>query len=184
MHTQARRRWLVALALVAGVLVRAAALPFPGTGDVRIWRVWSYSAATIGVSRMYGVGGTFETPSTYQLLQFGDFEAIADYPPLSLYELGIAGSVYQQATGGSFPDTAALTMVVKAVPIVFEAALCALLFVVLRRALGDGPARWAVVAYWLNPAAIINGSFGGYLDALFVLPAAGALAAATAGWPA
>jgi hypothetical protein len=133
MHTQARRRWLVALVLVAGILVRVAALPFPGTGDVRIWKVWTYNAATIGVSRMYGVGGTFETPSPYRLLRFGALEAIADYPPLSLYELGIAGSAYQRAAGGSFPDTAALTMSIKAVPLVFDAALCALLFVSLRR---------------------------------------------------
>ena len=41
-----------------------------------------------------------------------------------------------------------------------------------------------MVAYWLNPAAIINASVGGYLDPLFVLPAVGAIMAATAGWPA
>jgi hypothetical protein len=184
MHTEAGRRWLVALVLAAGILVRVAALPFPGTGDVRIWKVWTYNAATIGVSRMYGVGGTFETPSPYRLLRFGALEAIADYPPLSLYELGIAGSAYQRAAGGSFPDTTALTISIKAVPVVFDAALCALLFVSLRRVAGDVSAWWAVVAYWLNPAAIINASFGGYLDALFVLPAVGSLIAATAGWPA
>jgi hypothetical protein len=46
------------------------------------------------------------------------------------------------------------------------------------------PARWAATAYWLNPAAIMNASVGGYLDTLFVLPAVGALLAAVSGWPA
>ena len=184
MHAQVRRPWLVPAVMIAGFLIRIAALPFPGTGDVRIWKAWAYSGATMGVSRLYGTGGSPASVSQYHLLHFGDFEAIADYPPLSLYELEIAGSAYQYAAGGSFPDTAALTMTIKAVPVVFEAALCALLFVVLRRAAGEWPARWAVIAYWLNPAAIVNASFGGYLDALFVLPAVGALMAAMAGWPA
>jgi hypothetical protein len=173
----------VLAALIVGLLIRVAALSFPGTGDVTIWKTWAYNAATIGTSRLYGVGGSTAAPSQYQLLRFGDFEAIADYPPLSLYALGIAGSMYQRAAGSSFPDTAALTMTIKAVPVVFEAALCVLLFVVLRRTAGDAPALWAVVAYWLNPAAIINASFGGYLDALFVLPAVGSLMCATAGRP-
>jgi hypothetical protein len=42
-------------------------------------------------------------------------------------------------------------MSIKAVPLVFDAALCALLFVSLRRVAGDASAWWAVVAYWLNP---------------------------------
>ena len=58
-----------------------------------------------------------------------------------------------------------------------------LLFVALRRSAGDDTARWAVVVYWLNPAAIINASFGGYLDPMFVLPAVAALMAATTGRP-
>jgi hypothetical protein len=184
MHARSRGAWVVVLALAAGIALRAAALPFPGTGDVRIWKVWIYSAATMGVSRMYGVGATFEAPTRYELLRFGELEAIADYPPLALEELGVAGRAYSRMTHGEFPDTTALTIAIKSVPVLFEAALCALLFAGLRRTAGDGPARWAVVAYWLNPASILNGSFGGYLDALFVLPAAGAIMAAVAGWPA
>ncbi len=179
-----RRGRFALAAVIAGLLIRVAALSFPGTGDVRVWKTWAYNVVGTGASLLYGVGASAAAPSQYYLLHFGDFEAIADYPPLSLYELGIAGSAYQHANGGAFPDTTALTATIKAVPVVFEAALCALLFVVLRRAAGEAPARWAVIAYWLNPAAIVNASFGGYLDALFVLPAVGALMAAVAGWPA
>jgi len=59
-----------------------------------------------------------------------------------------------------------------------------LLFFAVRRIAGESAARWAAVAYWLNPAAIISASVGGYLDTLFVLPAAGSLVAAVGGWPA
>ena len=171
-------------ALIAGAIVRAVALPFAGTGDVAAWKVWSYSAATEGASRLYGVGATSEEPSQYHLNRFHGGESMADYPPLALDELGIAGWVYARATHGRFPDTTALTVVIKALPVVFECGLVALLFFALRRIFGDAAACWAVVAYWLNPAAIVNASVGGYLDALFVLPAVGSLMAATAGWPA
>ena len=159
------------------------ALPYRGTGDVMIWKIWAYNAAVDGASRMYGVGGTSEVPSQYHVLRFGALEAIADYPPLALYELGAAARAYGAATNHRWENSAAFTVFIKSIPVVFEAALCLLLFVALRRGAGEEAASWAVVVYWLNPAAIINASFGGYLDPLFVLPAAGALVAATAGRP-
>ena len=179
----ARGPWLVLAAIVAGLLVRAAALPFQGTGDVVIWKVWAYNAAMDGSSRLYGVGATSAVPSQYPLLRFGEFEAVADYPPLALQELGIAALAYGRATDNRFQDARAFTVFIKAIPVAFEAALCAALFIVLRRTAGEAAARWAVVAYWLNPAAIINASFSGYLDPLFVLPAVAALMAATSGRP-
>ena len=39
-----RGRTLVLISLAAGALVRAAALPLPGAGDVDPWKVWSYHA--------------------------------------------------------------------------------------------------------------------------------------------
>jgi hypothetical protein len=170
--------------LIAGALIRAAAIPFPGTADVLIWKTWAYNAVTLGTSRMYGVGATASTPAQYQLLRFGDVEAIADYPPLALEELGIAARMYRAVTRGPIREGIGLTLLIKALPVAFEIALSALLLVVLRRTSGVLPARWAFVAYWLNPAAIVNASLGGYLDPLFVLPAMGALVAAVGGWPA
>ena len=66
-----------------------------------------------GASRLYGVGATSETRAQYHLLRFYDYEAIADYPPLALDELGIAGWLYARATHGRFPDTTAFTVVIK-----------------------------------------------------------------------
>ena len=100
-------RRLVHAALLLGLAVRLAALPYPGTGDVMIWKVWAYSGAVVGTSRMYGVGGTSEVPAQYHTLRFGALEAIADYPPLALYELGAAARVYQRprrTTDGRTPQ--------------------------------------------------------------------------------
>ena len=171
------------LMIAAGFLVRLAALTAPGTGDVQAWKTWAYNAATGRVSQLYGVGATAGGDTEYRLLRFGDLESVVDYPPLVLYELGAAARPYGWLAG-SIENGPAFTCFVKAVPVAFEAALTALLFVTLRRTGGDGVARWASAAYWLNPAAIVNASFGGYLDALFVLPAVAALVAAASGWSA
>ena len=85
---------------------------------------------------------------------------------------------------GRFPDTVALTVTMKVLPVVFEIGIVATLFVALRRTSGEDQARWAAVAYWLNPAAIACASIGGYLDTLPALPALAALVSAAIGLPA
>jgi hypothetical protein len=177
------RRFVVA-AVLAGALIRAVALPFPGTADVAIWKTWAYNASRDGASRLYGVGATAQRPEQYHLLYFDQYGAIADYPPLALFELGMAAWPLHAVTRGHIQNDVAFTVLIKTVPVVFEVGLCVLLFVALRWAWGEPMAHWAVVAYWLNPAAIMNASVGGYLDALFVMPAVGALLAAVSGWPA
>ena len=77
--------------VLAGALIRGAALPGPGTGDLTIWKIWSYNAARKGVGEMYGVGGT---PLERRELDFAGATAVVDYPPLALYELGAAGQAY------------------------------------------------------------------------------------------
>ena len=170
--------------MIVGALIRVVALPFPGTADVAIWKTWAYNASRDGASGLYGVGATAQMPEQYHLLHFEQYDAIADYPPLALYELGTAAWPLQAVRRGQIENGTAFTVLIKALPVVFEIGLCALLFVGLRRAWGEAPARWAVVVYWLNPAAVMNASVGGYLDVLFVLPAVGSLLAATGGSPA
>lgn len=50
------RRATLAIALGAGLLIRLAALPLPGAGDVDPWKVWAYHAVTGGVTTLYGTG--------------------------------------------------------------------------------------------------------------------------------
>lgn len=172
-----RRGFVCAIAL--GLLIRLAALPLPGTGDVGIWKVWAFNATQSGAGSLYHI---WAAPPDGRVLIFRDLRASVDYPPLSLYELAVAGRVYSQANSGYFPDTPMLNVAVKAPAFVLELAFVALLFVAVRRALGVSAARLATLAYWLNPAAILDGSVLGYLDPLFVLPAAASVVAAVGGY--
>ena len=66
------RAWRARLlgVLLAGALVRAAALPLPGTGDVTIWQGWSFAAAH-DPTGMYGVGVTWGFRSAEELRTHG-----------------------------------------------------------------------------------------------------------------
>lgn len=171
-------KWF-AVALVAGAVIRAAALSLPGTGDVHVWKIWSYNAA-MHPTEVYGVGGT---PTERRVISLHGARTTVNYPPLAMYELGAIGRVYLAVYGGQFPDTLALTATIKGAVVLSEAALIALMFVALRRLASLGIARWAVAAYWLNPASVLTGSALGYIDPFLVLPAVGGIVAALFGWP-
>lgn len=167
--------------MLAGALIRGAALPGPGTGDLTIWKVWSYNAARKGVGEMYGVGGT---PLERRELEYAGATAVVDYPPLALHELGVAGRVYWIWSHHRFPNATPLNAFVKLPGLSAEIGLVLLIFALVRAQLGVTAARLAAAAYWLNPAALFDASILGYLDAQYVLPAVAALAAAALGWPA
>ena len=166
--------------VLAGALIRGAALPGPGTGDLTIWKVWSYNAARKGVGEMYGVGGT---PLERRELDYAGATAVVDYPPLALYELGAAGQAYWIWSHRRFPNATPLNAFVKLPGLAAEIGLVLLLFTLVRAHLGVTAARLVAAAYWLNPAALFDASILGYLDAQYALPAVAALAAAALGWP-
>ena len=174
-------RLAFAAIVIAGILFRAIALPGPGTGDLTIWKVWSYNAARRGVGSMYGVGGT---PVERRELEYAGAKATVDYPPLALIELGAAGQAYWAWSGRHFPNATPLNAFVKLPGIAAEIGLAVLLFAIVRSRLGVDAARLTVACYWINPAALFDASILGYLDPQYVLPAVGAVAAAAGGWPA
>ena len=55
LRSESNRLFVLLLAL--GLLLRVAALPLPGTGDVMVFKIWAHAGATGDVSRMHGVGG-------------------------------------------------------------------------------------------------------------------------------
>ena len=169
------------MVVLAGILLRAVALPGPGTGDLTVWKVWSYNAARYGVGGMYGVGGT---PTERRELDYAGATATVDYPPLALYELGLAGRAYWTWSHRHFPNATPLNAFVKLPGVAAEIGLALLLFAAVRRPLGVAAARLTTAAYWLNPAALVDASILGYLDVQYVLPAVAALVASAQGWPA
>jgi hypothetical protein len=165
------RRRVVAAALVLGLIVRLAALPLPGTEDVLTWKIWAFDASR-HVTHVYGVGGA---PPVRGVVRWQARETTVDYPPAALYELAVVGLAYR-LVDPSFADSPALTAAVKIPGLLCGIGLTALLAWAARRFTGgDRAARWVALAYWLNPATILNGEVLGYLDPLMMLPAVGAL---------
>jgi hypothetical protein len=168
-----------AFLLIVGALLRAALLPLGGTHDTVPWRIWAYNASTEGVSRLYGVGGS---PPEWRTLKYQSAEGQATYPPLALHELGLAGRVYRRVTHGEFPNTTPLMIAIKMPGLLADIGLALLLYVVVRRWASEAAARWAVCAWWVNPAVLLDGAALGYLDPQALLPMMASFAAAAAGW--
>lgn len=152
----------------------------PIEGPDRPWREWGYVAAMRGEATLYAWTAA---PSDFSLRTTDGFDSRGDYPPLALYELGMAARLYHRATGG-FSRGDALTATAKAPAVLAEAAFAVFLFLLALRIRGVKVARRVTMVFWLNPAMLLATSTLGYVDALAVLPAAGALVAGTAGWPA
>lgn len=173
------RRLPLAAGLLLGAALRLAALPLHGSSDVLIWKVWSFAAAR-DVTAVYGIGGS---PPERRVLKWRDVEMTVDYPPASLYQLGLVGRAYGAARPG-FDDSAWLNAAVKLPGLVAECALVAFLFAFGRRHWGEAGAGAAVLAVWLNPAVVLNGAVLGYLDLQMAAPLLIALLLAWSGKPA
>ncbi|MFN7982551.1 MAG: hypothetical protein U0Q11_11890 [Vicinamibacterales bacterium] len=168
---------LFATLLLLGALVRVAALPLGGTHDTVPWRIWSYNAATEGVGRLYGVGGN---PPEWRTLSYLGAEGQATYPPLAMYELGLAGRAYRALNNGAFPNTWPLMVAIKMPALLADIGTAILIYVVVRR-VDARAARWSTLAYWLNPGIVLDGAALGYLDPQFMLPILASLVAASSG---
>jgi hypothetical protein len=162
--------------LVAGTLVRALALPQPGTRDITVWKVWSFGAMH-DLTGAYGVGGN---PPERRSLRWQGDEATVDYPPLSLVELAGAGHLYASFRP-QFDDGPWLNAAVKLPGVLAEVLLVCVLLTWGPRQFGEAAANWSALAFWLNPAVLMDGPLLGYLDAQMAVPATIAIAAALAG---
>lgn len=160
------RTSLFAGVLAAGVLVRVLALPLPGTEDVNVWKVWSF-AASKDITGVYGIGGD---PPVRGILKYGRTYTTVDYPPVALYELALTGAIYR-AVWPDYPNAWTLTAFVKLPGFFAGLALTALLYAAaLQLTQRRDLAQAAALAYWLNPATMLNAEVLGYLDPLMMLP--------------
>ena len=144
--------------LFAGLLLRLAGLPLRGTDDFNVWKLWTH-AGSISVTTMYGVGGH---PPERAVLKWGNRTGTVEYPPATLYALAAVGCAYR-AYDPYYDDGPALNTAVKLSILLGDAGVCLALWALLRRQSLEA-ARLAVLFYWLNPAAILDGAYLGYLD--------------------
>jgi len=169
-HPGSRRGAVVALVVLA-TLIRLAALPLRGTEDVGTWKLWMI-AASKDATAVYGVGGD---PPVRGVIEWKHLSTTVDYPPLALYELGAMGMLYR-LVDPRFENDRLLTAAVKIPGLLFGVVLTGLLWWTARTLTGDAAnGRWVAVAYWTNPAVILNGEVLGYLDPLMMLPAIASL---------
>ena len=164
---------LLVAGLALGTALRLVALPWPGTSDVPLFESWAYAAATQGVVGCYGAEVEWQGRSWKKI----------NYPPLAVATFAAVGHAYH-AIDPSFSDGPLLRALIKTPAFLADAGLAALLFVALRRRQGERPAAMATLAYWLNPAVVLNGSVLGYQDPLLALPSVAALLAVAAPRPA
>ena len=169
-------RRLLVPGLIAGALIRVLLMPLLGTGDVDIWKVWTF-AASYSPTSVYGVGGH---PTERRLLKWQGIEMVVDYPPVTIAELGLVGRLYR-SVHPLFEDSKTLNAFIKLPGVVAEALAIAAILTVGRRKWGPDVASWMALAFWLNPGVLIDGPILGYLDAQMAIPAAMALVAASIG---
>jgi hypothetical protein len=162
--------------LIIGTVVRLVALPFPGTRDLQIWKVWAF-AAKQDPTGVYGVGGS---PPERRLLHWQAYESTVDYPPAAVVELGVVGALYGRLSP-LFEESSLLNAVVKLPGLIAEIGFVVAALSWGRRRFGAQAAATTALVFWLNPAVLLNGSVLGYLDAQMAVPAAAALAAAVDG---
>src|SRR5262245_50270019 len=152
-------RFLIA-GLVAGALLRAVALALPGTSDLDIWKAWS-SGAAHDLTGVYGVGGS---PPIRRFLHWEGTEMPVDSPPVAVGEMAMVGRLYG-IRHPRFEDSPAITVMVKLPGIAAEVVMVAAILTYGRRRYGEAVATWTALAFWLNPAVVLDGSVLGYLDA-------------------
>lgn len=190
---------LLIVLIAAATLVQVVALRLPGSSDMRVFRIWTYGAATEGPTQVYGTGGSLPTwrqltqdrirpadegdSSGRRWLTFDGDVTRVDYPPVALYALAIVGRLYQ-AVFPTFPAGIALTIAIKLLVVLAGVGLTALIMSAVTTLEGSAAGRWAAIQFWTNPAVILHGAVLGYLDAVTALPALAALIAASRKWAA
>jgi Gpi18-like mannosyltransferase len=166
-----RRRLGIFALLFFVTAIRVISLPLRGTEDVGTWRLWLI-AASKDPTTVYGVGGH---PPVRGVIEWQGLSTTVDYPPFALYELGAMGVVYR-LFDPEFANVRALTAAVKIPGLLFGLAFTAFLWWTTRTfTQRSDAADWVAVAYWANPATILNGEVLGYLDPLMILPAIASL---------
>src|SRR5262249_60220814 len=116
-------------------------------------------AGSVGVWTRSGGGGS---PPERAVLVGGGRRGTVTCPPATLFALAAVGHVYR-AIDPYYTDGVWLTVAVKLSILLGDVGLCVALWALVRRYSEDG-ARAAVLFYWLNPAAILDGAVLGYLD--------------------
>ncbi|HKW00441.1 MAG TPA: hypothetical protein VJN96_11485 [Vicinamibacterales bacterium] len=162
------KRGVLAL-MIAGLVIQIAALALSGTRDVFQFKTWAMTTLDRRLVDAY----SYDLPVAPT-----GVSPIPDYPPLSVVTLTASARVAAWIEPDVTRDSRLLTVCVKAPLLVLQIAAC---WIVWRLAQRTPEPVAVALAFWLNPAFILNGPVLGYLDLLCWLPGVGAIVAALVG---
>jgi hypothetical protein len=161
---------IIAILLVGfglGFLGRAVVIQNAGVSDMTSWKALAVKANERGVENVYRGGGAVYQGRAYSIT----------YPPGSVYVLYATGRVYSWIFGADFPDRPAFNVFLRLPTHAAELFIVLLIFgyAYYRRGWSLAKAGAVGLAFWLNPAVILNTSVLGYTDAWFAACALAAL---------
>ncbi len=185
------RRWsrALALAIVAGILARAALLwlaPRYGfLGDHVDYVCWGRQAVATGVLDLYRhppphclADATIDGRA--QRLRTGTGEQL-NYPPLAAYVFALDGALLERLDPNPVANTLTSRMVYAVSTTIAELLTAIGIAVLVDGFAGAGPAVGAFAATWLAPPLLLDGAFWGQTESWVLAPGTWMLLAMTRG---
>lgn len=156
-------------------------MPYRGTLDLSIWKIWSYAGATNPLGYIYRLQGDERPPLTLAYINraftnqtspakwiYGDRGDYVDYPPVTPLLFGLIGRAYI-AFSPDFDDAPTLNFLLKLPALLADIGATLLIFFAARRLYTARFALSAAALYWLNPLAILAGPLLGYTDPVYAV---------------
>jgi 4-amino-4-deoxy-L-arabinose transferase-like glycosyltransferase len=156
-------------------------MPYLGTGDHHIWKIWSYAGATNPLGHIYRLQNDDRPPLTLDNIQralsgqvklkkwlYEDRADYVDYPPVTPLLFGLLGRVYL-AFSPEYANTPWLNALVKIPALLADIAATCLIYLVAGRYYSRRFALGAAAIYWFNPMAILAGPLLAYQDPVYAV---------------
>ena len=182
-----KRRLILLVILVFGLVVRLAFLCMPGTEDMYLFRMWGAQALRSGLVREYSL--TDQNAITLFLLRWkhipvhvrvsnptdlGPIAGVPDYPPGNILVLECATALCKVLQGGTLRAGPSLNACLNLPPVLFSLGIVLLVWVFTKKELGTLPVG-ALAVFWLHPAIILTSPILGYQDPIFAFFGLGSL---------
>jgi hypothetical protein len=167
------------LVLLSGLLVRLIFLPYPGTEDMNHCRIWGAKAIRSGLLNMYTqtdrdvltyfilAAHHIQThPSVTTQTDLGPITSAPDHPPGLILMLDASARLCKLFDPGPLRNGPLLNACINLPSVLFSMGIALLIWWFTRGEKLPNP-LYAVSAFWLNPALILDSPLLGYADAMF-----------------
>ena len=173
------KRHTFALVMLSGLLVRLVFLPYPGTEDMEHCRMWGAKAIRSGLLNEYTQTDTevltyfimlsrhIQThPHVTTMTDLGPFSGTPDHPPGMMLMLDGSLRLCKLIEPGPLRRGPVLNACLNLPPVLFSLGIALLVWWFTRAEKMPEP-LYAVSAFWLSPALILDSPLLGYQDSQF-----------------